>query len=136
MGMFFHLYSFLFSIRPLSMCQYFSAQNECSTFSFPAFPEMDSGIRCPQTPKMHPKLSAPKVMRQGMHVLYRNQIRRPARVSSRQCVHRRTSLRAAASRERFQMLGNNYSTSQHPFIASAASIQKGKFTTWLRLPRA
>lgn len=45
----------------------FRCANKCSTFSFPAFPEMDSGIRSPQTPKMHPKLSAPKVMRHGMY---------------------------------------------------------------------
>jgi len=46
----------------------FSAQNEYSTFSFPFFPEMDSRDPISQTPKMHPKLSAPKVMRQDMYI--------------------------------------------------------------------
>ena len=108
----------------------FSAQSECSTFSFPAFPEMDSRdpIRSPQTPKMHPKLSAPKVMRQRyvckVCTVQESKFRRPARVSSRQCAHRRTSLRAAASRERFQRQGNNYSKSQHPFVSSAARTKR------------
>jgi hypothetical protein len=135
MGMFFHLYSVLFSIRPPSMCHHL-VRKRVQHFLLPRIPRnVFPGSDPPKRQRCIPN-SAPKVMRQGMYVLYKNQIRRPARVSSRQCVHRRTSLRAAASRERFQMLGNNYSTSQHPFIASAASIQKGKLTTWLRLPRA
>jgi len=91
----------------------------------------------PKRQRCIPKLSAPKVMRQGMHVLYKIKF-----VDRRESVVANVSIgellcEAPASRERFQRLGNNYSKSQHAFISSGSedteSLQHGSVSHVLDL---
>jgi hypothetical protein len=93
--------SFLFSIFFTIISTPSLCARKCSTSPFSQVSEIQT-TRSPNAKDacISSKYHAPS--------MYKNQIRRPARVNSRQYVHPSSSLPAAASRERFQRRGSSW----------------------------